>query len=46
MRKACSILVGVSEGERLLGRFRCSWEDNIKNNIREMWKGLDPSGSG
>jgi hypothetical protein len=33
------ILVGRTEGERPLGRPRCSWEDNIKLDLREI--GID-----
>jgi hypothetical protein len=29
------VLVGRSEGRRLLGRHRRKWEDNIKMNLRE-----------
>jgi hypothetical protein len=35
MRNAYEILVGKPEGKRLLGRCKCSWEDNIKMNLRE-----------
>jgi hypothetical protein len=27
------VLVGKSEGKRLLGRLRCRWEDNIKMDL-------------
>jgi hypothetical protein len=30
------ILVGKSEGKRLLGRPRRRWEDNIKMNLQEV----------
>jgi hypothetical protein len=30
------VLVGNPEGKRLLGRFRCRWEDNIKMDLQEM----------
>jgi hypothetical protein len=30
------VLVGRSEGKRLLGRPRCRWEDNIKLDLREI----------
>jgi hypothetical protein len=33
------VLVGRPEGKRPLGRPRCSWEDNIKLDLREI--GID-----
>jgi hypothetical protein len=41
------ILVGKSEGERLLGRPRRRWEDKIKPDLRNRmgWYGLGSSGS-
>jgi hypothetical protein len=33
------ILVGRPKGRRPLGRPRCTWEDNIKNDLREI--GID-----
>jgi hypothetical protein len=33
------VLVGRTGGKRLLGRSRCSWEDNIKMDLREL--GID-----
>jgi hypothetical protein len=30
------VLVGKSEGKRLLGRPRRGWEDNIKTHLQEM----------
>jgi hypothetical protein len=33
------VLVGRPEGNRLLGRPRCRWEDNIKMDLREI--GID-----
>jgi len=30
------VLVGKSEGKRLLGRLRHRWEDNIKMNLQEV----------
>jgi hypothetical protein len=30
VRKLYRVLVGNPEGERLLGRLRCRWEDGIK----------------
>jgi hypothetical protein len=35
-RNAFKILVVKQKGNRLLGRFRCRYEDNIKMNIREI----------
>jgi hypothetical protein len=43
---AYSILVGKPEGKRPLGRPRRRWVDNIKIDPREIWYGLDRSGSG
>jgi hypothetical protein len=34
-RKAYKILVGKPEEQRLLGRHRCRWEDNIKMDLKE-----------
>jgi hypothetical protein len=28
--------VGKPEGKRPLGRYRCSWEDNIKMDLQEV----------
>jgi hypothetical protein len=43
------VLVGKTEGKRLLGRPRGRWEDNIKNGSsgsgKGLW-GLDGVGSG
>jgi hypothetical protein len=39
---ACKILVGNTEGKRLLGRPRHRWVDNIKIDLREReWNGVD-----
>jgi hypothetical protein len=47
IRKAYKILVGKSEGKRLLERLTRKWEDNINMNLREIGcEELDPSGSG
>ncbi|KAJ4450642.1 hypothetical protein ANN_02071 [Periplaneta americana] len=35
-RNAYRVLVGRPEGKRPLGRLRCSWEDNIKMDLREV----------
>jgi hypothetical protein len=35
-KNAYGILVGKSEGKRLLGRPRCKWENNIKTDLREI----------
>jgi hypothetical protein len=41
-RNAYRILVGKQEGKRPLGRPRCSWEDSIKIDLREIgWDGMD-----
>jgi hypothetical protein len=41
-RNAYRILVGKSEGKRLLGRPRCIWVDNIQMYPSEIgWYGLD-----
>jgi hypothetical protein len=41
-RNAYRILVGKSEGKRLLGRPRCRRVDNIKIDLREIgWGGMD-----
>jgi hypothetical protein len=43
------VLVGKPEGKRPLGRPRRRWEDNIKMNLQEVWRGswqLDGVGSG
>ena len=34
------VLVGKPEGERLLGRPRLSWEDNIKIDPRKWYMGV------
>jgi hypothetical protein len=36
VRGAYNSLVGRPEGRRPLGRPRCTWEDNIKMDLREM----------
>jgi hypothetical protein len=41
-RNAYRVLVGKSEGNRLLGRPRLGWEDNIKMDLKEIvWGGMD-----
>jgi hypothetical protein len=40
-RGACSILVGIPEGRRPLGRPRHRWEDNIKMALQEMGWGMN-----
>jgi hypothetical protein len=41
-RNAYKILVGKSEGKRLLGRPRRRWVDNIKMDLREIeWDDMD-----
>jgi hypothetical protein len=42
-RNACKVLVGKPEGERLLGRPRRRWGDNIENielNLRKIGWGV------
>jgi hypothetical protein len=40
-RNAYRILVGKSDGKRLLGRPRRGWVDNIKMDLREIgWDGM------
>jgi hypothetical protein len=42
MRSAYIILVGKSEGKRLLGRPRHRWETNIRMDLREIkWEDVD-----
>jgi hypothetical protein len=36
VRNAYNILVGIPEGKRLLGRYRCRWEDIIKTDLLEI----------
>jgi hypothetical protein len=33
------VLVGKPEKKRQLGRTRCRWEDNIKMDLQEVWRG-------
>jgi hypothetical protein len=33
------VLVGKSEGKKLLGRPRCRWEDNIKRDLQVVGGG-------
>jgi hypothetical protein len=41
-RGVCSVLVGKCEGNRLLGRPRRRWENNIKINFQEVeYGGID-----
>jgi hypothetical protein len=35
-RNAYRILVGKPEGKRPLGKSRCTWENNIKMDLREI----------
>jgi hypothetical protein len=39
-RVVYKVLVGKPEGKRPLGRPRCGWEDNIRNNLQEVGCGL------
>jgi len=46
MKNIYTVLVGKPEGKRPLRRPRCSWEDNIVMDLREIgleWCGLDSS---
>jgi hypothetical protein len=36
IKKSTKILLAKLQGERLHGRTRCRWEDNIKMNAREI----------
>jgi hypothetical protein len=41
-RNACRILVGKPEGRRPPERSRCTWQNNIKMDLREIgWDGMD-----
>jgi hypothetical protein len=41
-RSAHRVLVGKTEGKKLLGGPRQRWEDNTKMDLMELgWKGLD-----
>jgi hypothetical protein len=41
-RNACSILMGMPQGKRPVGRPRHRWVDNIKMDLRETgWDGMD-----
>jgi hypothetical protein len=41
-RNAYRILVGNPEIKRALGRLRCTWEDIIRMDLREIgWGGMD-----
>jgi hypothetical protein len=35
-RKVYKVLVGKPEGKRPLGRSRCSWEDGIRMDLRDI----------
>jgi hypothetical protein len=39
-KNAYMILTGKPEGNRLLGRRRYGWKDNIKRNLREIGWGI------
>jgi hypothetical protein len=42
VRNAYKILVGKPERKRPLGRPTCSWEDNIRMDLREIgWEDVD-----
>jgi len=38
-RGVCRVMVGTTEGKRLLGSPRLRWKDNIKMDIQEMGRG-------
>jgi hypothetical protein len=41
-RNVCRVLVERPEGKRPVGRFRCSWEESIKLNLRDIeWSGME-----
>jgi hypothetical protein len=40
-RNAYRLLVGETEGKRLLGRSRCGWVDNIKMDRGKIGWGVD-----
>jgi hypothetical protein len=37
MRNAYRILVGKPDMQRSFGRPKCTWEDNIGMDLREIW---------
>jgi hypothetical protein len=40
--RAYGVLVGNPEGNRLLGRFRRRWQNNINMDLKEIvWEGVD-----
>jgi hypothetical protein len=42
MRNAYKLLVGKPEEKKPRGRSRRRWEDNVRNNLREIgWEGTD-----
>jgi hypothetical protein len=42
VRNADAVLVGISEGNRPLGRSRHGWEDNIRIDLGEIeWECVD-----
>jgi hypothetical protein len=41
-KDACTFLVGMPEGKRLLERPQSRWEDNIKMAVKEIgWNGME-----
>jgi hypothetical protein len=37
-----TIFIGKFYGKRPLGRHRCTWEDNIRMDLRKIrWEGVD-----
>jgi hypothetical protein len=42
MTNAYKILVGKPERKRLFGIPRCTWEDNVRMDLKEIgWEGMD-----
>jgi hypothetical protein len=41
-RKVYKVLMGKPEGKRPLGRPKCTWEDGIRMDLREIaWEGVE-----
>jgi hypothetical protein len=38
MKNVYGILVGKPEGMRPLGRPKSGWEDNIRTDVKELWR--------
>jgi hypothetical protein len=37
-RSACIVFVGKPEGKKSLGRRMRRWEDNVRTDLREIWR--------